>query len=128
MSKNKITAKEAGNLKGNRPSKPEKPEKPVFVDLMDPGDLFIPEEEKDPNFTYRWVNNDKRKLQRRLKIGWEFCRTSDGDKIQVLADNEGLVTFLMKFPKDIQDERNRFKEDLRKGRKEARNEEAKTIR
>ena len=90
--------------------------------------LSVPEERKDPNYKYRWVNDSDMRIHNMMERDWDFAES----ELDVSTTDKGMGTrvertvnerstkgkpqkgFLMKKPKEIHDEDQQSKEAKRK--------------
>ena len=73
--------------------------------------LYVPADDKDPNFEYRWVNDREGRVQRLFSEDWDIVSFVEGDKApnasaegtqlkRVADQHSGLKTVLMRKPKE----------------------------
>ena len=74
--------------------------------------LYVPADDKDPNFEYRWVNDREGRVRRLYDEDWDVVSYREGDKAanassegtqlkRVADQHSGLKTVLMRKPKPL---------------------------
>lgn len=89
--------------------------------------LGVPEERKDPNWDYRWVNDSDMRIHNMIQRDWEFAEseldvsntdTGMGSRVERTVNERSTKGpqkgFLMKKPKEIYEEDQAAKEAKRK--------------
>lgn len=80
---------------------------------------FLQVKNKDPNFTYRWVNMNEENIEKKLDEGWDFVDSKKdkvsvkkADGLDVGASNDTRIksrgAVLMKMPMDLKKARDAF--------------------
>jgi len=100
--------------------------------------LHVPDEDKDPNFEYRWINDDPGRIEAAKKGGWETVSKGDttvGDPDVTTGNTDlgsatslvvgkhesgaGKRAVLMRIPREWYDEDQAAKEEVNRATDEA---------